>query len=272
MAIKIEAAQRLQSQSFTAIVAHIEDAQWQAVLNRIQDPSKIEALDVWKHVTDLGLFKHVNELFKRVTEMIQQVAHSIGAEVTEIIDLFRTKPMLAFLKAIRFSLKTIVTPLREFSKLYKDGILKVFEHIHQTKAFQKIHSGAMKIDEFLDEYPVLRRLAGPAVAGLLIWMWLSGNFTGNPELDMDLSAIVKAALAGQWSVADLFTSKQGLAALGLLFTGLFEPWPSPAWLSGGLPYNALVALCYTAYKHVPKKADFKEHYVKLKTKIKFGHL
>lgn len=273
--MKIEAAYRLRADAgynFTTMLAALEQEQWNALLDRIDDPNKIESADIWKKITDMGLFKHVNELFSRVKEMITHIAEEIGTDVREIIEVFRTKPMLAFLKAIKFSIMTLVKPLKEFAKLYKDGILKVMEEIHKTKAMQKLHSGAIKFDDFIAQYPILKKLTGPAIAGLLAWMWISANFTGHPELDIDLSAVFNAALHGQWSAAELFTSKQGLAALGLLFTGLFTPWPSPAWLASGLPFNALIALCYTAYKHVPKNSELKESYQHIKSKIKFAHL
>lgn len=273
--MKIEAATRLRAYegyNFTTMLACLEQDQWNALLDRIDDPNKIESADIWKKITDMGLFKHVNELFGRVKEMIAHIAESIGTDVKEIIEVFRTKPMLAFLKAIKFSIVTILKPIKEFAKLYKEGIMKVFEELHKTKAMQKLHSGALKLDEFLDQYPIIKRLAGPAVAGLLIWMWLSGSFTGHPDLDIDLSAVISAALHGQWSAAELFTSKQGLVALGLLFAGLTLPCPSPPWLASGLPLNALLALCYTAYRHVPKTAEIKESYNHIKSKIKFAHI
>jgi hypothetical protein len=273
--MKIEAAARLRAYegyTFTTMLANVEHEQWSALLDRISDPNKIESADIWKKITDLGLFKHVNELFGHVKSMIFKIAAEIGTDIKEIVEVFRTKPMLAFLKAIKFSIVTILKPIKEFAKLYKDGIMKVFEKLHETKALQKLHSGAMKLDDFLDQYPIIKRLAGPAVAGLLVWMWLSGSFTGHPDLDIDLSTAIQAALHGQWSAAELFTSKQGLVALGLLFAGLTLPCPSPPWLASGLPTNALLALCYTAYRHVPKTAELKESFAHIKSKIKFAHL
>lgn len=261
--MKINASARLHFSN------QIEYAHWHAVMSSYQNPNQVQAFDLWRPFQGLGAVKKIQELFSDFKKWAIKIVEQTGLEFMDVIEAFKTKPMFAFLKAIRFSFNLLLKPLKAFSKLYKDGILKVFETIHKSGAFQKLHSGAMKLDEFLDQYPMLKRLTGPAVAGLLIWMWISGNFTGHPDLDMDLSALVNAALKGSWSAAELFTSPQGLAALTLLFTGLALPWPTPAWLDEAIPFNLLVALCYTAFSHL-RDPKFKAALSKLKPHIKFG--
>jgi hypothetical protein len=268
--MKIEAARRLRASDYRVLAAQLDYEQWSAILSHINEPQKVVALDVWKSVKT-GL-DQINSLVQHVKKLIEEVAHEVGLEIKDIIETFRTKPMLAFLKACKFSIMTLVKPLKAFATLYKDGILKIFAELHDTKAFQQLHSGAIKVDEFLARYPLLRQLAGPAIAGLLIWIWLTGNFTAHPDLDMDLVALIKAALGGHWSAAELFTSPQGLLMMGLLVAGLTAPWPSPAWLTGSVPFNILVALCYTAYKHAPTNPTVKQGLSHLKSKIKFSHV
>jgi hypothetical protein len=269
-ALDVDYYQRLQQLSEL-----IDEPEWAVLTASILTPKmltasqKIEALDLWQKVKDLGMVKKLTQFIEHFRKLAERIADEIGVELQQVIEAFQTKPMLAFFKAIKFSISSLLKPIKAFADLYKAGILKVFEEIHKTGVFQRLHSGALKVDEFLDQYPIMRRLAGPAVAGLLLWMWCAADFTYSPSLDMDLTAILRAALVGHWSAAELFTSPEGLTALGLLVAGLTVPWPSPAWLSADVPFNILVALCYTAFKHLKGEGAVVR---KLKSRMKFAKL
>lgn len=279
--MKIEASHRLKAinvdyyQRLQHLSDMIDEPSWAVLTSSVLNPKmltasqKVEALDLWKKVKDLGMVKKLTQFIEHFRKITERIAEEVGIELKQVIEAFQTKPMLAFFKAIKFSVSMLLKPIKAFADLYKAGILKVFEELHKTGVFQRLHSGALKVDEFLDQYPIMRRLAGPAVAGLLLWMWTSANFTGSPALDMDLTAVLKAALAGNWSAAELFTSPEGLAALGLLITGLTLPFPSPLWLSAGLPINLFIALCYTAFKHLKGENAVVQ---KLRSHMKFAKL
>lgn len=278
---KVSAARRLKAvsvdyyQRLQQLSEMIDEPEWAVLTASILTPKvltasqKVEALDLWQRVKDLGMVKKLTQFIEHFRKVAERIADEVGIELRQVIEAFQTKPMLAFFKAIKFSISAVLKPLKAFADLYKAGILKVFEEVHKTGVFQKLHSGALKVDEFLDQYPIMRRLAGPAIAGLLLWMWCSADFTYEPALDMDLTSILKAALAGHWSAAELFTSPEGLTAIGLLVAGLAMPWPSPAWLSADVPLNILVALCYTAFKHLKGEGGITK---KLKGKMKFTKL
>lgn len=255
--VVVNAAYRLRASTYPQLHDLIDERTWTTLTacalesNKLTASTQVEALDLWKKVKDLGLTKKLLDFIEHLKSVMQKLASELHLELKEVVAAFSTRPMFAFFKAVKFSLNAVFKPLKALDQLYRAGIMKVFAEIHKNGMFQKIHDGAIKVDELFDRYPILRKLAGPAVAGLLLWMWLSGNFTGEPGMDMDLTAMFKAALQGHWSAADLFTSPSGLAAITLLLTGLLSPWPSPAWLNIAIPLNLLVALCYTAFKHLP---------------------
>jgi len=266
--MKIEAHARLLASRHRTLASQIQYAHWTALLDNINEPNKVHALDIWKSIKT-GV-DQINDFFQHIKSMVSEVAKETGLEISAIVEAFKTRPMFALLKAIKFTVASLVKPIKAFATLYKEGILTLFSKLHETRAFQKLHSGALKLDEFLEEYPILRRLAGPAVAGLLIWAFLAGNFTAHPDLDMDFAALIKAALHGHWSAAELFTSPQGLLAISLVVAGLATPWPSPSWLAVSIPYNLMIAVCYTAFKHAPSNPTVKQGLSHLKTKMKFS--
>lgn len=258
---------------FDELASHMELPHWHAVLSACATNSRPEtSADLWKIITDKGLLKRVSDLIDHMTKTIKQTATELKMEALDIIAAFKTRPMFAFFRAVKFSVNLLIKPIKAFAELYRAGLMKVFVELHKSRAFQALNDGAIKLDEFLSRYPILKRLAGPAIAGLLIWMFLAGNFTFHPDMDMDLIGVVKAALFGDWSVAELFTSPQGLMALGLLITGLGAlPWPSPAWLALATPKNILIALCYTSFKHLPQNTKIKTDVLRIKQHIKFNH-
>lgn len=255
------------------LAQHIEHSHWTAICSGVHEsslPFSVTAADIWQPLKDKGLLERVGDFFGHMKNQMRTLAEHLKMSLGEIAEAFKSKQVFAFLKAIAFNVAKLLKPLKAFAELYHDGLLKVFAEIHKTKAFQALNSGAMKLDEFLDKYPLLKRLAGPAVAGLLIWMFLAANFTGSPSADMDLTAAIKAAISGSFSVAELFTSPSGIMALTLLLTSLSGvTWMTPMWLDSAVPFNILTALAYTGYKHLKSSPEARECLQKLKARIPF---
>lgn len=176
-----------------------------------------------------------------------------------IVHALKQKDVFHFFKALGFSIGTLTKSLHNLGELFRSGLTRVFKEIHDNKYVQKIHNGAMKVDELLDMHPMLKKLTGPLVAALLFWCWLNMTFIGHADFDFDLSHIGKA-LKGQYALADVFTSPEGLLMIGLVSTGSLISMP---WL-GRATYNVLAALLYTAFKKVKDTAlanKVKDHLV-----------
>ena len=107
----------------------------------------------------------------------------------------------------------------------------------------------MKVDEFLDKYPILKKIGGIAVAGLLLYIWLNMSFIGDLEYDMNIGDMT-AALSGTFSIAELFLSPAGLMMITLFATGGLISAP---WL-GASTLNLVLALIYTGYVKIREKS------------------
>lgn len=262
-------ANTLPDVSWEELAPHIEHPHWVEMHNQMigNRPFSVTAASIWQPLKDKGLLEKIGDFFGHMKRQVESLAEHLRMSVAEIVEAFKSKQVFAFLKAIAFNLAKALKPLKAFAELYHDGLIKVFTEIHKTKAFQALNSGAMKLDEFLNKYPLLKRLAGPAIAGLLIWMFLAANFTGSPAADMDMTAAIKAAISGSFSVAELFTSPAGIMAITLLLTSLSGvTWMTPMWLDTAVPFNLLTALAYTGYKHLKGSPEVLQ---KLKSKIPF---
>jgi hypothetical protein len=189
--------------------------------------------------------------FGKLKDFINQIVTDFKIGIKDVIAAFKQHDVFALLKAVRFEVKVLLKSIHAFTGLIPKGLIKTFEKLHETRAFKKLASGAMKVDELMDQHPVLKKVAGLALAGFLLWIWLSMSFTGNPAFDFDMNSVFDA-LHGSFSIYDLFVSPEGMAMLTLLAAGMFTSI-GPTWLGSSI-YNLLVALVYTGASKL-KKSD-----------------
>ena len=187
----------------------------------------------------------VMRIFGPIKDEILKLADTLKVGLLDIINALKERSVFGVLRAIGFKIKLLVKAISELSRIFREGLLRVFAEISRNKYVQKIRSGVMKIDELLDKYPLLKKLAGIAVAGLLLYIWLNMTFIGDLEYDMNITAMV-AAIGGAYSLADLFASPEGLMMITLFATGGLISAP---WL-GASTLNLTLALVYTGYSKI----------------------
>jgi hypothetical protein len=171
----------------------------------------------------------------------------VGMSIIDVVRAFKDKAVFKLLKYFGFSLVKILKAINDATTFVHDKVARMFQELHKTKVFKKIESGAMKIDDVLNKYPILKKLTGPVVAGLLIYTWLNMTFIGNFNYDMDIGHWFDA-LVGNYSIYEYFASPQGNTMLLFLATGILSGGMlSVAWL-GATHANLAVAITYSALK------------------------
>jgi hypothetical protein len=205
---------------------------------------------VWDGISNRIASDLVSKL-EKMHEWIDEAQQKYDLELTDIIIALKQKDVFKVLSALRFNLTKILRAVREMSHLISKGLIKTFELIANSPTMQKIREGTAKVDDLLNEYPVLKGLTGLALAGLLFWMWLNMSFIGDFEYDMDLSTVIDA-FQGKFTLTDLFTSPQGVAAIGLFALGTLTGLSVP-WLGKNIP-NLFLAVLYTGFKRARKAA------------------
>jgi hypothetical protein len=181
--------------------------------------------------------------FKEASAAIDQMIFDFGLSATEIYHALTERNMFKLLKSFGFSLKTVMSSLNNLTTFIRQGLFEVFSELYKTKAYQKIRQGTIKFDELAEQYPILKKITGPAVAGLLFFMWTQMTFIGNLDYDFDFTNI-GLALKGAYSLEEIFGSPEGLMLIGLFATGSIISAP---WL-GKTIYNLMLALFYTGVK------------------------
>jgi hypothetical protein len=223
--------------------------QYAHILNVIASGKKLEQAGIFD-----GLKERVQEGIKGIFGQLKGIVDTVKSQtslgVSEIVAALQQKDIFKLLKAAKFNIKNMLKALQAASGLLHKGLVDVFRKLEKSGALQKLQKGTMKVDALLDEYPLLKKIGGIAIAGLLIYLivW-KGYSTGNPETDLDMSSVM-AALAGHYSVTDLFTSADGLAMISMIALGFMGAPSIVSWASwaGNSLHNLCLALIYSGAK------------------------
>ncbi len=193
---------------------------------------------------NMSLSKSLVKVFKDLKSSLQELAKQFKLGLKDIVKAFKQKDIFKLLKAVGFNIKVLFKSLGALSNAVRGGLFAAFHELAQSGVMKKIHSGATKVDEILDKYPILKKVGGLVVAGILLYIWLNMTFIGDLDYDFNFGDMA-AALKGSFSVADLFASPQGLMLITLFGTGSMLGLSVP-WLGKSM-YNLVLAITYTGF-------------------------
>tara|TARA_B100000214_G_scaffold10058_1_gene7206 strand:+ start:4817 stop:5572 length:756 start_codon:yes stop_codon:yes gene_type:complete len=173
---------------------------------------------------------------------MKKVSDSLGV-TGENLKIFYLEPAVRDLThALGKGFKNLYDTIDKVIKLPNKAMRKGFEKLHKTKAFQALHKGTIKVDEFLEKNPVLKKMGGPVVAGALAYQWLNMSFSGDFDDDFNVDTLVEA-LQGNYSIEELLGSPDGLKACTQLVAGMATggllsfPWHSKMNIAFALAYT-----------------------------------
>ncbi len=165
-----------------------------------------------------------------------------------LIKAFKDRDFFALLRFFKFSLKSCFQAINKATKLMHGGLLKAFRELHKDSGLMaRLRQGGAELDAFLNKHPILKKVTGIAIAGILLYIWLNMTFLGDLDYDMDISAMFMA-VKGSFSIETLFLTPEGNMMLVLFLTGFASGGMiSFAWLGGSL-YNLVLAIIYVLFK------------------------
>ena len=182
--------------------------------------------------------------FKDLKDHVSSVSKSIGVDAKTVVKAFKQPSVYNTVKALGGSISIAAKTVQGMAR----GVGKTLDvggaAISDTPAFKQLEKGVIKVDEFMDKHPALKRATGAAVAGVATYQWLKMSFSGDIESDYDVSLIADG-LAGKAGFADLINTPSGVKSMGLLGAGL-ATGGLPIWMSGGA--GLALAVAYTGAK------------------------
>lgn len=179
-------------------------------------------------------------LYNSAKRELNKIARKVNLGVASIIIAFYDPSIYNIVRAFRFNFSAMFEAVSGASEILRAGLYDVLTDLSNTETIHAIGSGALKIDVLQDKYPILRKLTGPMLAGMMIYMWLSMTFIGSFKYDMNLKNIALAA-GGKYTLRDLLSNNDGRSIIVLFGTGSVVSFP---WL-GAAMINLGMALIYT---------------------------
>lgn len=208
--------------------------------------------NIINYIRNMRLTREWVAIFRHLKNELNKIAKEFRINYLDIVKSFQSRDVYSLLKAFKFNIKLILRGFNELTRFFRSGLLAIFKDIYRTKTIQKLRSGTLKVDEFLNRYPLLKKIGGIAIAALLLYIWLNMTFIGDLDYDFNFSDIT-GALKGTFSIADLFVSPSGLMLVTLFGSGVAFGLSMP-WL-GKTAYNLILAIFYTMYDKVKGNRD-----------------
>lgn len=247
MGVNMHHLSEISENSFRDIALREHDIELYEFTKAIQILEYLEHSKYSKHSLDESVLSDiigkVSGAIKKKIEFIKEVASLAGAKLTEVLKLFKNSEVFKIFKAIGFSIKKLGQMVKKGIDVYNNIQDTLAEKIYELGGVQYIRRNLHVLDEFFRTHPTLKKIGGLAVAGLLLYIWLNMSFTIDLEYSMDFKDII-LALAGNFSLADLFASPSGITMLIYLATGMLAglsvPWPGGtiAQIVGGVLFSA----------------------------------
>jgi hypothetical protein len=194
--------------------------------------------------------KSVTRTFEGLKSDIIKVANDIGCAKSEVVKLFKEPSLFHLLKGSGYSLRAVTRGITTFTGLLRNGLSNTLHEITNNGGFEYMSKGAEYVDKYVDQHPILQKLRGYAIAGLLYYTWTKMTFIGDFKQDFDSTLSLKA-LKGELGFKDAFFSDDGKMHTALYISGVSMPDVSAAWM-GSLEANTGLMLAYTAANHILK--------------------
>jgi len=161
---------------------------------------------------------------------IKELAVTVKADFFQLLNAFRDTKVYKLFKLIEWNLDNMWDLVKKGFKAYEKLQKDIAKWVAESQLGQEFINDIKAFDEFFEKHPWVKNVAGPVVAGILIFIWLNMTFTGDFNYDFDLSSVI-LALTGKYTLYKFFGSEDGIRMLILLATGvllsLSFPWPGP---------------------------------------------
>ena len=114
---------------------------------------------------DVGGDKHtvdVKNILVKMKKHVNSIAKDLNISKDHVVNAFKQPSVYDTVKHFGFSIKSMAKVTQKSISTLNVALQGTFEEMHKTKTLQKLRSGAIKVDEFLDRNPALKKITGPA--------------------------------------------------------------------------------------------------------------
>jgi hypothetical protein len=205
----------------------------------------------------------VKNVFRRLKHEAISIAADLGASKEEVANAFKQKDVKSALGKVGYSLKKAGDAVSKTVGVINTALSQSFQEIEKAGGLKKLKAGTQKVDEFLDKHPVVKKMAGPLVAGALLYQWNNMSFSGDFNDDFDITSMINATV-GDYAISDLVSSSSGAKALTQLIVGLATGKVLSSAVSFPWKLGIQAAIVYTGAKKAGQSDLVKKAMQKIK--------
>jgi hypothetical protein len=227
----------------------------------------LETLEVYNNGMYEGIFEVPNAL-KKGWDFIKSLATSAHLKFKDIAEVFKNKKLFGFFSKIGWSFKKLAQIVAKGYGYWKQLIHVVGSFVEKVPGFKVSEKYIKQLQEYLEKHPIVKRVGGLVLAGLLIYIWTSAiSFTGDTDFDFDQTMLFNA-LTGNYNLVDLLTGPDGAKFLTYIATGVLGNWSFP-W-PGTTPILFAGSLVYTVARNEEVRKKVKDFMMKVTPNKKWG--
>lgn len=187
------------------------------------------------------------------SKFFDDLAESLKVKLTDILELFKDWRIVKFFGKIGWSFKVLYEKIKDGLKVIKPFTDAVKDYVEKNKVVRWTTEHVKQFDEFLKKHPTGRKLAGVALAAMLLAIFFVMADSGDPTYDFDYSDVL-SLLSGHFDLVSIFAGAEGVKLLTLFSVGAFAkitfPWPSLVSFAG-----AIIFTLANSFGHKLKKAS-----------------
>jgi hypothetical protein len=209
-------------------------------------------------ISNKGINNNIKEIFKNLKKDVSDIVDNFAVSKQHVTTALSEPKTFETLKHFGFSLKAAGKALHDSLGIIHTAGLRTIEQLDKAGKLDSLKKGTEKVDTFFNNHPVIKKVAGPLVAGALLYQWQNMSFSGNFNDDFDINTLLDAT-RGDFSISNLVSSPGGIKALTQLIIGI-----TPG-LSFSFPWDLGIeaAFIYTGLKNAGNNLAAKDILEKL---------
>jgi len=175
-------------------------------------------------------------------QFFKDLASQLKLKLADILRLFKDSRVVKFFSKFKWDFKKLWEFLQQGWSNAKELMKVIREYVENNKIVKWTTDHLRALDDFLQSHPKTKRMLGFGLAALLVYIWLTMAFSGDPAYDFDMSDVLNA-FSGSYSFANIFGGANGVKLLMLFITGAVLkagfPWPGPQQIqfAGSIIYS-----------------------------------
>jgi hypothetical protein len=143
---------------------------------------------------------------------VKELAIETGIHIKDLFTLFMNKWVFKLFSILKWSFVNLVDYIKKGYKVYSSIHEIIHEWLQKNKVVKWTSDKAKELGDFLEKHPMIKKIGGVVLAGLLMYLFFFGSNLGHLGIDFDLSSVIDA-LTGHLNIGHFLAGPDGIALI-----------------------------------------------------------